>query len=103
VGEHILSVVQEMETFCTSGAQADMVAALGDAALFATGGWQLLRTLLDVKEEESLSGLCIRSSCKAVVLAAEMSMVIDYRLCNEILQYLFDDSVRMSTGGGRRL
>lgn len=50
IGEHVLSVAQEIEAFCTSVAQPDMVAAAGDAALFATSGWHQLRTILGVKE-----------------------------------------------------
>lgn len=67
-------MVQEIETFCLSGAQTDIAAAVGDASLFATAGWQHLRAVLGIKEEETLSGLCVRSSCKAVVVAAEISM-----------------------------
>jgi hypothetical protein len=50
VGEHVLSIVQEMEGFCSSAAQSDFVAALGSASLFGTAGWSQLRSILSVKE-----------------------------------------------------
>ena len=79
MGEHLLGIVQEVETFCTGTAKHDLIHTTfggkdGNLSLFAVAGWQELRAVLGVKEEESLTGLCERSSCRAIIHAAEVSM-----------------------------
>ena len=85
-----------METFCLSSAKADISAALGEVSLFASAGWQHLRNTLGIKEEETISGLCSRNSCKAVVTAAEISM-FGNPLSSYSEEYFDDDEGSPST------
>jgi hypothetical protein len=61
VGEHLLSVYQELESFASSDALPDLLYLSGETGLLTSGslGWKKLRELLDsTKEVNSLvSGL----------------------------------------------
>jgi hypothetical protein len=52
VGEHMLSLVQELEAFASSEALTDLLVLRGEAANLpsSSSGWQHFKTLLDVKE-----------------------------------------------------
>jgi hypothetical protein len=90
VGEHLLSLVQELETFASSDALPDLLCLTGDAQTveLAARGWRRLRALLDdakdaaaaaaplVREAdyEGVDQLCRRSTCAAAVVVAEKAM-----------------------------
>jgi hypothetical protein len=82
VGEHLLSLVQELETFASSDALPDLLCMMGDAQTveLAARGWRRLKGLLEDKDVlgggrevdfEGVDQLCRRSTCGAAVVAAE--------------------------------
>jgi hypothetical protein len=82
VGEHLLSLVQELEVFATSDALPDLwrlTSESNTSALLSTlscRGWRNMRLALDLKDkdEEAVERLCARASCSAAVVAAEKGM-----------------------------
>lgn len=80
VGEHLLSLVQELEAFASSDALSDLMSlsepshALTLLTTLSARSWKNLRTALDLKEEEDVESLCKRSLCAAAVTAAEKGM-----------------------------
>lgn len=52
VGEHLLSLVQELEAFASSDALRDLVVTSGEAGALAahSAGWQQLRSLLGIRD-----------------------------------------------------
>lgn len=73
VGEHLLSLVQELETFATSGALEDLMQLTGEAVPLSLRGWKGLKPVLDLNawDEESIESLCRRSSSRVAVLGVE--------------------------------
>lgn len=82
MGEHLLSLVQELEVFATSDALPDLwrlTSESNTSALLSTlscRGWRNLKAALDLKDkdEEAVERLCARISCSAAVVAAEKGM-----------------------------
>jgi hypothetical protein len=80
VGEHLLSLVQELEVFATSDALPDLWRLTSESntnALLSTlscRGWRNMKIALDLKDEEAVERLCARTSCSAAVVAAEKGM-----------------------------
>lgn len=88
VGEHLLSLVQELETFASSDALPDLLCMTGDAQTgeLAARGWRRIKPLLEEKEAPSAGSaareaeyegtdqLCRRSSCGGAVIAAEKAL-----------------------------
>ena len=80
MGEHLLSLVQELEVFATSDALPDLwrlTSESNTSALLSTlscRGWRYLKAALDLKDEEAVERLCARVSCSAAVVAAEKGM-----------------------------
>lgn len=82
MGEHLLSLVQELEAFASSDALPDLwrlTSESNTSALLCTlscRGWRNLKAALDLKEkdEEAVERLCARASCSAAVIAAEKGM-----------------------------
>lgn len=80
VGEHLLSLVQELEAFASSDALPDLWRLTGNTqtqsllSSLSVRGWRQLRVALDIKEEEGAERLCNRSSCVAAIVAAEKGM-----------------------------
>ena len=80
MGEHLLSLVQELEVFATSDALPDLwrlTSESNTSALLSTlscRGWRNLKAALDLKDEEAVERLCARVSCSAAVVAAEKGM-----------------------------
>ena len=50
VGEHLLSLVQELESFAASDALPDLLLLPGEADGFVLRGWKGLRAALDIRE-----------------------------------------------------
>jgi hypothetical protein len=80
VGEHLLSLVQELEVFATSDALPDLwrlTSESNTSALLSTlscRGWRNMKTALDLKDEEAVERLCARAACSAAVVAVEKGM-----------------------------
>jgi len=72
VGEHLLSLVQELEAFASSNALPDLLLLKGDAVNLPaqSAGWAMVKGLLDGKED-SLEALCKRSSCASLIPVVE--------------------------------
>lgn len=75
IGEHLLSLVQELEIFASSDALPDLLSLSGEAAqlALASRGWRLLKENLDISNDEAagMDMLCKRPSCLAAVSAVE--------------------------------
>lgn len=80
VGEHLLSLVQELEAFASSDALPDLWRLTSEAqtqsllSSLSARGWRQLRVALDIKEEEGTERMCCRSTCATAVVAAEKAM-----------------------------
>ena len=61
MGEHLLSLVQELETFASSDALPDLLCLAGEAQTqtLAVRGWRHLKTVLDVKEVRIVAKLIV--------------------------------------------
>ena len=64
VGEHLLSLVQELESFASSDALPDLLHLMGDAQALclSSRGWRLLKDKLDISKEV----ICDHRLCKPV-------------------------------------
>lgn len=75
VGEHLLSLVQELENFASSDALQDLMYVLGSSAnlVSVTSGWKALKGALDLSDE-TIDEICRRKSCFNLISAAERLM-----------------------------
>ena len=78
VGEHLLSLVQELETFASSDALPDLLCLTGDTNNLdlAVRRWRSLKVILDARHDsdEGWDQLCRRASCANAVVTAEKSL-----------------------------
>jgi len=76
VGEHLLSLVQELELFASSDALPDLLLMMGEAQSLAVSskGWKNLRTLLEIREEDGVDNLCRRAPCASAIAVSEKVM-----------------------------
>ena len=80
VGEHLLSLVQELEAFSSSDALPDLLSlaersqSLTILTTLSARGWKSLKIALDFREEDEVELLCKRSVCATAVMAAEKGM-----------------------------
>jgi hypothetical protein len=75
VGEHMLSLVQELETFASTDALPDLLVLSDEAYSIAAAsrGWMKLKQILNLKENDGIEQICKRSNCIAVISSAEKS------------------------------
>lgn len=75
-GEHLLSLVQELELFASSDALPDLLHLSGEAPALAVAsrGWRRMRTTLELREEDGIDSLCRRPACTAAITVAEKVM-----------------------------
>ena len=79
VGEHLLSLVQELELFASSDALPDLLHLSGEAQALAVAsrGWRKMRITLDLRGEaqsDGIDNLCKRPSCSSAITVAEKVM-----------------------------
>eukprot|EP01041_Mallomonas_annulata_P008163 gene8163-16780_t len=67
VGEHLLSLVQELEGFASSDALDDLLQLSGESELLVRRCWTSLRRALDLREDDGVDGLCKRHSCTSLL------------------------------------
>ena len=75
-GEHLLSLVQELELFASSDALPDLLHLSGEAPALAVAsrGWRRMRTTLELREDDGIDSLCKRPACTAAITVAEKVM-----------------------------
>ena len=75
VGEHMLSLVQELETFASTDALPDLLVLSDEAYSIAAAsrGWMKLKQILNLKENDGIEQICKRSNCIAAISSAEKS------------------------------
>lgn len=75
VGEHMLSLVQELETFASTDALPDLLVLSDEAYSIAAAsrGWMKLKNFLNLKENDGMEQICKRSTCIAAISSAEKS------------------------------
>ncbi len=66
VGEHLLSLVQELETFASSDALTDLLYLAGESSLLAVGsrGWRQLKDIIDAKDVSGLVSIFLGIICQ---------------------------------------
>lgn len=76
VGEHLLSLVQELELFASSDALSDLLHLSGEAQALAVAskGWKKMRITLELREEDGVDNLCKRPACSSAITVAEKVM-----------------------------
>lgn len=76
VGEHMLSLVDEIESFALSDALPDLLGLTGEAQSFAVSsrGWRQIKQQLDLREEEGIEQLCRRSTSTATISSVEKTI-----------------------------
>eukprot|EP01038_Epipyxis_sp_PR26KG_P010065 gene10065-13525_t len=76
VGEHMLSLVPELEAFASSDALPDLLMLRGEAhaLIVRSRGWQQLKKLFDLKDDEIVEQICKRSSSSSVINILEVSL-----------------------------
>lgn len=77
VGEHLLSWVQDLESFASSDALTDLVALRGEASalICQSAGWSQIRNQVEILDEKFLSQLTDRASCIKLLIAFERELV----------------------------
>ena len=75
VGEHMLSLVQELETFASTDALPDLLVLSDEAYSIASAsrGWMKLKQLLNLKDNDGVEQICKRSTCISAISSAEKS------------------------------
>ena len=81
VGEHLLSLVQELEAFSSSDALPDLLSlaersqSLTILTTLSARGWKSLKIALDFREEDEVELLCKRSVCATAVMDVRSTVV----------------------------
>jgi len=74
VGEHLLSLLQELESFASSNTIENLIRLQDDADSLVTKAWKPLRSLLELSDDESYRNLSKRSTCYLSIAKAEQAM-----------------------------